>query len=205
MFYVFHGDDGFTRSEQVDQLRERMGEPEIAALNTAVLDGRTLTWEELTGWIRPTSETQDLVKDATVTFTGDYIENSGTGTIIVTAAPDYLAPPWILHGPDGLLLGGAGNKTLPAMTAGEYTLVWENLSGWVAPEPGMTPRFTSGCPKLARSLAIRISHTRATSVPPPNAYPLMAAMTGFSMRSMQVIASWLWKPSHCSNVLSFNS
>lgn len=55
---------------------------------------------------------------------------------------------------------------------------------WVPPKQGISPRFTSGCPNTAFSDAILISQARATSHPPPRAYPFTAAMTGFSRFSM---------------------
>src|SRR2546423_1012034 len=42
----------------------------------------------------------------------------------------------------------------------------------------MIPMFTSGWPSFARSDAIRMSHARASSQPPPRAYPLIAARIG---------------------------
>ena len=41
----------------------------------------------------------------------------------------------------------------------------------------------SGWPICARSEAIRMSHARASSHPPPRQYPLIIAMTGFLKRS----------------------
>lgn len=40
-FYVFHGPDEFSCRAQVQVLREHMGDPSVAALNTVVFDGRT--------------------------------------------------------------------------------------------------------------------------------------------------------------------
>ncbi len=51
-------------------------------------------------------------------------------------------------------------------------------SRWVPPKPGGTPRPTSGCPSLARSLPMRMSQARASSHPPPRAKPFTAAITG---------------------------
>lgn len=94
----------------------------------------TLTWASVTGWIRPDVDTQTLVADATITFTGTYTENQGTGTVTVTALPAYLDPPWSLRGPDGYIHDSNGTETLAGLTAGEYTVIWDNLSGWVTPE-----------------------------------------------------------------------
>lgn len=47
MYYIFHGDDEFTRSEAVAELKARLGDPAMADINTTVLDGRSLTMSEL--------------------------------------------------------------------------------------------------------------------------------------------------------------
>src|ERR1051326_6919470 len=52
----------------------------------------------------------------------------------------------------------------------------------VPPPPGMMPRLISGCPSLAVSDAMRMSHARATSKPPPRQNPLIIAMiNGFCL------------------------
>lgn len=47
MFYIFHGPDELTRSEAVARLRAQMGDPAMADLNTAILDGESLSLGEL--------------------------------------------------------------------------------------------------------------------------------------------------------------
>lgn len=47
MYYIFHGDDEFTRSEAVAGLKAKLGDPTVADVNTTVLDGRSLTLSEL--------------------------------------------------------------------------------------------------------------------------------------------------------------
>lgn len=47
MYYIFHGEDEFTRSEQVKALREKMGDPQFADLNITWLDGRKTTVSEI--------------------------------------------------------------------------------------------------------------------------------------------------------------
>ncbi|HID62765.1 MAG TPA: DNA polymerase III subunit delta, partial [Anaerolineae bacterium] len=39
MFYVLHGEDEFSRSEVLAEMKARMGDPAMADLNTTVLDG----------------------------------------------------------------------------------------------------------------------------------------------------------------------
>jgi len=48
MFYVFHGDDEFSCAEALADFRARMGDPVTADLNTTYLDGRKVTFGELT-------------------------------------------------------------------------------------------------------------------------------------------------------------
>jgi len=40
MLYIFHGEDEFTRAEELAKLKEKLGDPAIVSLNTTVLDGR---------------------------------------------------------------------------------------------------------------------------------------------------------------------
>src|SRR5919109_1457031 len=47
MYYILHGEDELTRSEAVDKLRAKMGDPQFADLNTAQFDGRKITLGEL--------------------------------------------------------------------------------------------------------------------------------------------------------------
>ena len=47
MFYVFYGDDEFSRAEALADFRTRMGDPVMADLNTTYLDGRKVTFGEL--------------------------------------------------------------------------------------------------------------------------------------------------------------
>jgi DNA polymerase-3 subunit delta len=47
MYYIFHGEDDFTRAGELKRLRAKMGDPQFADLNTTYLDGRTVTVGEL--------------------------------------------------------------------------------------------------------------------------------------------------------------
>ncbi len=47
MYYIFHGEDEFSRTEQVKKLKAQMGDPQFADLNISVFDGRTVTLGEL--------------------------------------------------------------------------------------------------------------------------------------------------------------
>jgi DNA polymerase-3 subunit delta len=47
MFYLFHGEDEFSRSETVADFKKKMGDPGLVELNTNVFDGRKVTLGEL--------------------------------------------------------------------------------------------------------------------------------------------------------------
>lgn len=47
MFYLLHGDDEFSRSEALAELRRRMGDPAMAELNITHFDGREVSLAEL--------------------------------------------------------------------------------------------------------------------------------------------------------------
>gem|GEM_PF-1650259 len=58
-----------------------------------------------------------------------------TGTVVIGASPDTLAPPWLLEGPGGSLAPGAGDSILQDLAVGRYRLTWESVSGWALPVP----------------------------------------------------------------------
>ena len=45
--YLFHGEDEFGIAQSVSELEARLGDPSIASMNTARLDGRSISLEEL--------------------------------------------------------------------------------------------------------------------------------------------------------------
>ncbi len=47
MYYILHGEDEFSQTEQVNKFRAQMGDPQFADLNIAQFDGRKVTLGEL--------------------------------------------------------------------------------------------------------------------------------------------------------------
>ncbi len=47
MYYILHGEDELSRTETINGLRAKMGDPQFADLNTAHFDGRKVTLSEL--------------------------------------------------------------------------------------------------------------------------------------------------------------
>ena len=47
MFYILHGEDEFSRSEALDKIKAKMGDPSMVNLNTTHLDGKKVSLSEL--------------------------------------------------------------------------------------------------------------------------------------------------------------
>lgn len=47
MFYILHGEDEFSRSEALDKIKAKMGDPSMVNLNTTRLDGKKVSLSEL--------------------------------------------------------------------------------------------------------------------------------------------------------------
>lgn len=75
-FYVFHGSDEFTCAERVADLRQRLGSPETADLNTTWLDGRTVTLGEL----RHACEALPFLSDRRLVVVTGLLSRLGKGT-----------------------------------------------------------------------------------------------------------------------------
>src|SRR5439155_529836 len=65
-------------------------------------------------------------------------------------------------------------RRLPSITS-SFAFAWPRIrtSLWLPPAPGTRPRLTSVCPSLTRLAAMRKSHARANSRPPPKQWPLI--------------------------------
>ena len=60
---------------------------------------------------------------------------SGQGSIGVFPAPNDANFPWTLTGPGGYAHADSGNVVLDELDAGDYTLTWGAVNGWVTPTP----------------------------------------------------------------------
>jgi hypothetical protein len=67
------------------------------------------------------------------------------GQILIRAEPDALSPGWVLRAPDGSTTRGAGDAILEGLEPGEYSLVWDPISGYASPRPNpSTSQLSSG-------------------------------------------------------------
>lgn len=90
----------------------------------------SITWNEVSGYSKPTDQSKVLAEGDTVRFVGVY--STQLGTILVDQEPDDLAGAgWTLTGP--VTAGGSGDTTLTGMPAGEYTITWNEVTGYIKP------------------------------------------------------------------------
>lgn len=47
MLYILYGEDDFSLRQALGELKESLGSPELLSVNTTVLDGQQVTWDEL--------------------------------------------------------------------------------------------------------------------------------------------------------------
>ncbi|NQU44207.1 VCBS repeat-containing protein, partial [bacterium] len=94
-----------------------------------------LTWDELDPFETPTPNpvTQTLVRDGTVTFSGDYGVGPGFGTVIVT--PNAGRAPWVFYDSGGQAHSGTGIATVTDVPSGNIFMVWHYLDGFEQPAP----------------------------------------------------------------------
>jgi len=76
MFYVFHGPDELSRTEALVKLRDQMGDPSLAELNTTVLDGESLTLGEL----REVCDAFPFMSDRRLVIVHNYLTRLGSGS-----------------------------------------------------------------------------------------------------------------------------
>lgn len=95
----------------------------------------TLTWNTVAGYTTPSSDTQTLTADGTITFLGEYVEASQTGTILINTEPASISPSWDISGPSGYATSGFGDMTLSNLDPGEYAVTWQPFAGWDEPSP----------------------------------------------------------------------
>ncbi len=90
----------------------------------------TITYGAVDGYIAPEQQTATLIKDGEIDFVGIYVEIP-TGTINVTTNLD--AATFDITGPANY--SGSGRKwTKTRAPLGEYTIVYNDVSGYVTPE-----------------------------------------------------------------------
>jgi hypothetical protein len=57
------------------------------------------------------------------------------GTLVIAPVPTGLDAPWSLVGPGGFRAAGSGGFSRSQLGVGEYTVTWQQVTGWRAPVP----------------------------------------------------------------------
>jgi DNA polymerase-3 subunit delta len=86
MFYIFHGEDEFSRSEFLEELKRKMGEQGGALLNTTVIDGRKATLLE----IKQASDAFPLLGERRLVIIEGLIERSENEKLDLKEIVEYL-------------------------------------------------------------------------------------------------------------------
>lgn len=97
----------------------------------------TLTWGDVADWSTPDpgSETEALETNGSLEFSGTYEWRAGV--IVVDPAPDSIAASWQLEGPVGFNHSGSGDATIENLPAGNYSISWGDVAGWISPSPSI--------------------------------------------------------------------
>lgn len=57
------------------------------------------------------------------------------GSVTINPEPNTPNAPWQVSGPAGYTQAGSGDMTLANMAAGDYTVTWGDVPGWITPTP----------------------------------------------------------------------
>ncbi|MCB1151769.1 hypothetical protein KDK88_09475, partial [bacterium] len=95
----------------------------------------TITWQTIAGWIEPAPETAVMPTESGLVFTGTYVAAPSAWSLTISPEPEGIHAPWSLAGPGGFFESGVGARTVIVGTRGLYTATWENVPGWLTPEP----------------------------------------------------------------------
>jgi hypothetical protein len=93
-------------------------------------------------------------------------------TVIVSRAPYILDCTWTLDGPGSYSYNGQGADTLSGLNHGDYTITWNDMTGWTKPSPatesktvaaGETITFTGKYILVPGTVALRLTNTDAAT------------------------------------------
>jgi hypothetical protein len=91
----------------------------------------TIIWGDVSGWTKPSSATQNLAPDGTITFSGTYIQQ--VGSLAVTISPPGAVTAggqWRRVSTTPWLDGGSTETGIPV---GSYTVEFKTVAGWTTP------------------------------------------------------------------------
>lgn len=92
----------------------------------------TVVWGDLAGRQTPAEGAYELGRGETLALSGSYA--AVKGSIAINAGPGDLQAPWTLSGPNGAVRSGVGSASLSDIEPGQYTVVWNDMTAWSAPD-----------------------------------------------------------------------
>ena len=138
----------------------------------------SLTWGTVDGWDlpNPNPATALLEAGSRVTFSGTYTEPL-PGTIVVNTAPDIINASWQLSGPDGFVMADTGDLTLNDLVAGDYSIEWGYVFGWISPSNSTRYLVAGGTLTFAGNYAPDHSTAQEFVLIPPASVDMPATFT----------------------------
>lgn len=118
----------------------------------------TVTYKDVSGWTTPADQSATLTTE-NATVTGTYVAISPTGDLTVTIEPQSACDAgaqWRLLGTETWLDSGA---TAAGLDAGDYTIEFKTLDGWVTPDAQSVTVLTG----QTASITARLSSLSAVS------------------------------------------
>ncbi|MBU2502190.1 S8 family serine peptidase, partial [bacterium] len=104
-----------------------------ATLTDMAVGDYSIEWGAVAGYVAPANAALTLTGGATITFAGTYTLIPTTGTVVINPDPDAINAPWSVIGPDKIEYTGNGDDTLADVPAGDYTVAWGAVAGYLAP------------------------------------------------------------------------
>jgi len=131
--WTLTGPEGFVASDMHD-----------AVLRDLPAGDYTISWDTVDGYSPPSPASEGPIS---VGASGFYVFTSPIyvpvfGSVIVNVTPDS-SQTWTLYGPDVICpYAGTGDETKTGLVAGEYTVSFDALAGWLSP-PDATDTLTA--------------------------------------------------------------
>lgn len=94
-----------------------------------------VVWDGISGWETPADAGGFLYEGDTITLTGTYVPQTGTGSISIDPNPDELNAPWTVIDDNDYSKAGNGDVELTDMNPGPYTAIWGEIAGYETPKP----------------------------------------------------------------------
>lgn len=96
----------------------------------------SVEWQDHPGYRTPEAVNGTLAEGDSLQLEGTYV--LAIGTVDVDVSPDGLGAGWTIYRNEEVVSTGVDDAVLPDIPAGEYTIHWGAVDGWMQPEPNPT-------------------------------------------------------------------